>query len=660
MWEGLNAVDWVALRHNYGAAEDVPDLLRRCAGQDPDDAADAAFELLNHLFHQGGWICSAAPAALPFLLRLAASPTVPLPSRRVVLELVWRLAAEAELVAQRFLDPGWRQAWEQAQPKALVLLTDPAPEIRRDSARLLGACSSAGEPVLPALMRCWQAETDPVTRLDVVLALGSAVERQPTGPLATEVLELLRRLLGAPDAQTRLAAVHALAPADPDLPLQRVGLLLEAVRDPDVELWQHTSSVDTGVQGVHHWTAALFTGPSSAFTLGLLEDHPDVDQRVGALAQAGGLLEQWRSVSADLLPALAARLDDPAPEVRFRAAELLACLGPAAVAHTDAVTDLLEDTAARSTRNPESVTEAALWALARMNDPRCLPGLIELMTATRSGFAAVSAYYSDTAGLHYAVLPSLHEVLGCLPDHSELLLPAIGEQLDAVTDDRVLNGLCQVLAHWGPAAKAVVPQLFGLLEDDRTWAAAANALAEIGTAGNGARDLLLARSSSSEAHAEVAAWAYWKVGGEPGPALEALGRAVAEGGFPHHSLRMLADLGPHAARYSDQFRAMAADPDPWTRVEAAHALWATTGDTETSVPAMASAVQGLAQGTCLPIMLPTVRYLAQVGHAARPTAQLLRDVPSRDQRLRSNSGWRGFLQDEAIRAALGELLAACD
>ncbi|MFJ9724740.1 HEAT repeat domain-containing protein [Streptomyces sp. NPDC101209] len=660
MWDGLDAVDWATLSHNYGSAEDVPDLLRRCAEPDPDDAVDAAFELLNRLFHQGGWICSAVPAALPFLLRLAESPAVPLPSRREVLELLWSLAAEAGQVAERFLDPGWQPAWNHALPRVFLLLTDPVPEIRRDAAHLLGVCESSGELVLPALMRLWQAETDPATRLDVVLALGRAVNRQPAGPQATAVMEVLRGLLDAPQAQTRLAAVHALAPAAPHLPVQRADLLLEAVRDPSVELWRRTSSVDAGVQGVHLWTAALFTGPSPTFTLGLLEDHPDVDQRIGALAQAGALLAQWRSVSVDLLPLLAARLDDPATEVRFRAAELLACLGPAAAAHADKLAVLLDDTATRDTRKRQTVSEAAVWALARMNDPRSVPGLIELTRGSRSGFAAGSAHYPITTGLHYVVLPSLTEVLTCLPDHAELLLPAIVEQLDAVTNDHSLNGMCRVLEAWGSAAKAAVPQLLGLLEDDRTWAAAANALAGIGTAGNGARDLLSARSSSGEAHAEVAAWACWKVSGEPEPVLEALGRAAAQGSIPRPFLRMLADLGPYAAHYADQLRVMAADNDPWIRIEAAHALWAATGDTETSVPAMTSVVRGLAKDAYLPVMLPAVQYLTQIGQAARPAAQLLRDVPARDQRLRSEGGWRGFTQDEAIRVALEELFAECD
>ncbi|RPK84056.1 hypothetical protein EES45_05320 [Streptomyces sp. ADI97-07] len=657
MWAEVDLIDWAALRHNYGSAEDVPGLLRRCAGPNPEDAERAADDLLNHLFHQGGWICSAAPAALPFLLRLAATPDVP--SRRALLELVSRLAFEAVRVAEKWVDPGWPSAWERALPEVLVLLDVPDPEIRRAAADVIGSCPSPGELTLPALLRRWQAEDDPATRLDLVLALGHAVLREPAGEHGPGARTLLRGLLDAPEAQMRLAAVHAIAPADPALPAQQLDLLLEAVRDPSVELWQHTSAVEAGVQGVHHWTAALLTGPSPSFTFGLLDDHPDVEQRIGGLARAGGLLAQWRSPATTLLPRLVARLDDPAAEVRFRAAELLACLGPAAAAHADEVAALIGDTGARTTRKRETVAEAALWALARMNDPRCVPGLIDAAAHPRSGFASNSAHY-PSADWHHAVLPALHEVVGHLPDHAGLLLPMICDRLVPATDDHVLSSYCQVLADWGPAADAAVPQLLGLLEDDRTWTAAAGALAGIGRAGNGAAELLLARSAAGAEHTELAAWAYWKVGGEPGPALEALGRTVAGKGFPRPALQMLADLGSHAGHHADRLRTMTSDTEPWTRIEAAHALWAVTGDTESTVPALITAVRGLAEGTWLPVMLPAVRYLARIGRAALPAAELLRGVPTLDQRLRSSGGWRGFVQDESVRTAVRELLAACD
>ncbi|MET8773031.1 HEAT repeat domain-containing protein [Streptomyces sp. NPDC004658] len=649
-------MDWAALEHNYGPATDVPELLRRCAGPDPDDAEDASSDLLNLLFHQGGWICPAAPAALPFLLRLAARPDVPV--RRGLLELVAMLAHEAGRVADRFVDPGWPPAWQAALPAVRALLDDPDPVIRRAAADVMGSCTSPGAATLPALLRRWRTEDDPVTRLDLVLALGRAVLREPAGARAEETRRLLRDLLDAPEAQLRLAAVHALAPADPGLPARRLDLLLHAVREPGVALWRHSGTVETGVQGVHHWTAGLIAGPAPDFALGLLADHPDDEQRTGALAQAGAHLARWRSPAAALLPAVAARLDDPSPEVRYRAAELLACLGPAAAAHADEVAALLDDTGARSTRWRETVAEAAVWALARMNDPRCVPVLTGLLTGERSGFAEGSAYF-PAEDWHTVVLPALDEVLLPLSDHADALLPALRERLDTATDPQLLRGLCEVVAAWGPLAEAAVPRLIVLLADDRTWAPAATALAGIGRAASPAREPLAARSAGGGPHADLAAWAYGKVTGEPGPFLDRLG-STATGPLAPPTLRRLADLGPHAAPWADRLRALTADREPWVRVEAAHALWAATGDTAHTVPVLTSAVRGLAEGTYLPVMLPAVRHLARMGPAARPAARLLRGVGDRDERLRGSGGWRGFVQDEEIRDAVDALLTgAC-
>ncbi|WP_240501696.1 hypothetical protein, partial [Streptomyces neyagawaensis] len=61
------------------------------------------------------------------------------------------------------------------------------------------------------------------------------------------------------------------------------------------------------------------------------------------------------------------------------------------------VAALLDDTAVRATRGGETVAEAAVWALARMDDPRCLPRLTEHVAGTRPGFASVGAYYGSSA-----------------------------------------------------------------------------------------------------------------------------------------------------------------------------------------------------------------------------------------------------------------------
>ncbi|MET8564389.1 hypothetical protein ABZV75_28865 [Streptomyces flaveolus] len=132
----LETVDWAASEHHHGSADDVPELLRRCAGPAPDDTGDASSDLHNLLSHQGGWICPAAPAAPPFLLRLAAWPDVP--CRRGLLEPVAMPAHEAGRVADRCLDPGRPPSWEAALPGVLALPDDPGPVIRRAAAYAVG------------------------------------------------------------------------------------------------------------------------------------------------------------------------------------------------------------------------------------------------------------------------------------------------------------------------------------------------------------------------------------------------------------------------------------------------------------------------------------------------------------------------------------------
>lgn len=299
-----------------------------------------------------------------------------------------------------------------------------------------------------------------------------------------------------------------------------------------------------------------------------------------------------------------------------------------------------------------------MWALARMNDPRCVPGLVELLAGEPSGFTSAHLHH-PAVDWHTAVLPALDEVLHNLVEHAEALMPAICIRLTTARD-HLLTRLCKLLADWGPFAAAAVPQLLHLLEDDQTWQAAATALAGIGEAGSEARELLMARARTGGSRQDLAAWASWKVGGDPEPALEVLGPAVTEG-FCRPAMAMLADFGPYAAPHADRLLTLIADEDPWTSITAAHALWAATGDTTNTVPALTTVVRDLAQGVYRPVMLPAVRHLVRIGGtASQPTASILRGVPALDQRLRTNGGWRGFTQDEEIRAAVNKLLTALD
>ncbi|MFD7733239.1 hypothetical protein ACFV6F_22950 [Kitasatospora phosalacinea] len=666
MGEGLDAVDWAALRHHYGSAVDLPELLRACAGDDPEAAEDALSELSNSLFHDGGWICSAAPAALPFVLRTAADAGLAPDVRDQLLELVGGLAADAPRGGPG-VDPGWWPAWERALPQLLALLGDPLPAIRRRASRALRCSDTPGAQLLPGLLAALAAEDDPALRLDLLLTVGRAARREPAGPHGPEALGLLRTLLtDGDDLQERHGALLALAPEEPELPGQHAELLAAAVRDPGVL----RRAEQGGLTRIYARTTALFAapGPATAFTRALLRDHPHAAHRAAALGQAGGLLAEWRSPTAELLPVLAARLDDPAPEVRRLALDLLACLGPAAVApQADRIAARLED---------DAVADTALWALARGGDPRCVPAL----STAPAGFGSSGQYFGPDVRGHRPVLPALHEVLALLPGHAQALMPVVEQQLARDGDRTAAHRFGTLLAGWGAASPTAVERLVHLLGGDLTWAPAAEALARLGPgvlgadAATRAREMLYARMNAPgagsdagagshggpdagpDAGAGTAAWACWRLGGD---ALDAADALAAHLHRPA-ALRMLADLGPHAARCAGQLRVRAADRDEQVAVAAAGALWAATGDAETAVPALLTALRGLGEGRHLPVMPAAVRQLARIGPAAHPAAPLLRATLAGDRRLRSNAAWRGFVEDEELRASAAEALVAVE
>ncbi|MBT2451321.1 hypothetical protein J7F03_30480 [Streptomyces sp. ISL-43] len=179
------------------------------------------------------------------------------------------------------------------------------------------------------------------------------------------------------------------------------------------------------------------------------------------------------------------------------------------------------------------------------------------------------------------------------------LLPDFRKRLAEGPEARGVAKVLQVLALWGPVAAPAAPELAGLLDTGHARPAA-EALGRIGPAAAAAADVLagLARGDQSPWRfgpgterspkpwqgAQTAAWAHWRVTGDPELALRVTGAAVRAGpGRP--VLRYLADLGPLAAPYADAVRPLLDCPGEWSRVGAAGAWWRITGD---AAPAVAT------------------------------------------------------------------------
>jgi HEAT repeat protein len=618
-------VRWERLEHNYGVATDIPDLLQAVRDPDPEVAAEALSTLGNHLYHQGGWVCSAATAALPFLLELAKDPDVA--GRAEIVELIGLLGREALEVSS--VDAGWPSAWQSVWPEVLDLLPDDDPEVRQEAIQVVGGCAVSADAI-PVLRRQW--ETD---RLDVVLAVGEVVER--TGDADGEAW--LRGLLEHDDPHVMVAAVLALAENDPQVPVNHVSGLVSAIRDGDSRVWESSGAVGSA-SGVMRWVGRTLEHDPVArttFTLAFEQDTDDPEQRVDVLAQMGELLSQWRSPAPSVIPALIERLDDPVVEVRSRAVHLLASLRTGA----DHLAEKLDDQGVRSTRSGETVGMAAAWGLAWMKDSRCLPRLTDQIAS--GDFGTTSNHYGRD--FYLPALPGIHEVLSPLAGHAETLLPAIRARLRSadVPDER--RAFAKLLGDW--RLPSTVPDLIDLLDTD-AWSFAAEAL---GTIGAPAAEDQLARIARDR-NSEVAAWAHYRACGSTELALPILADDLTS----TNAVRMLADLGPAAAQYADQLAGLAEHPGNWTAVTAAYAHWRITGEPAVAVNTLVRTVEPLSKGTYHPVALPAVRYLGEIGRPALAAAPLLRQAVTTDKRLAHFGSWRSFTEDEAVRTAIAVTL----
>ncbi|MET9895088.1 hypothetical protein ABZZ47_33730 [Streptomyces sp. NPDC006465] len=190
----LDAVDWPALRHAYGAAGDVPGMLRDLYR--PQKAAAAADDLLTHVHHQGGGVCSSAPAALPYVVAAAADPAIAADVRGELLYLVRSLAGTGNSAEPRFVTPGWPAAWDLAVPDLLPLLDDPVAVNRTAVADALAEAHRRADEVIAALRDRWGVEPDPRTRLQLIDSVGSLTAH--AGEQRGASLSWLRHLVTPP------------------------------------------------------------------------------------------------------------------------------------------------------------------------------------------------------------------------------------------------------------------------------------------------------------------------------------------------------------------------------------------------------------------------------------------------------------------------------
>jgi HEAT repeat protein len=572
----------------------LPDHVAACSDPDVSTASAALERIRNTSFVETGVPTRAVPMAvrvLPHLVRLAVDVSVTI--RPAIIDVI-------NEAARGVTDSMWPIALDSATSALLALLDDPDPLVRRATARLTYALD--GNRSLVALRGRLDRETDRVTRWELAAAI---VARWP-GPDGADCL------VDDSDPQVWLVAQHAGgSPAYLDQ-------LIEAV--PAAGRWPDRA-----------WSALGRGSCPGGFT--------------GTLPEAMEVLRRWRSVTGELLPLLGESLYAHDPALRFRAAYALACVDPEPYA--DRLAELLDD---ETPCDHGAVADAAVWALARLNDERALSGLADRLYEPRSSYRQ-SRTFSSASNQFVFELPAVFEIVagyGPAGGLGDAVVAAIdrGVHLEL---PHLAAGLCHVMDRWGEGAADAVPALRQMMRHKYPYVRTAASIA-LGHIGPAATDALPDLVAWAGAHSPDAAVAIWRITADPAQALDMIAETGV--GFWLTEGEGLAELGLLASKFAPAVSGLLSAESEWTRVEAASTLWRIAADIS-GVATLTAAAQPLADGHYAPHRRAALETLVDIGMA---NDLLARAILGRPDRVRHAPNWRAFDNDQRSCIAAGKLL----
>ncbi|MGC0317168.1 hypothetical protein [Kitasatospora acidiphila] len=376
--DGLDDIDWAALSHAYGDADDVPELLRGLRSPDPAEREGALDALYGGVHHQGD-LYDSTLACLPFLCALAADPAVE--DRDALLGLLDSIGESADqsrdcagddipdpqaVVDQAKDEDEWYEevswaygllahaALRDLLPTVVPLLADPDPGVRAAAAGLLARRHSRPDAVLELLIEQAAREDDGAARHAHAGALGTLVGRlHDDPPLRLRAVRALAQLAEpAGDPGTELIALAALARHAPDqLPegtAEQAAAALDRSREqPAAPAPDPRPDTDTLLSHLRKLRATTFAEDADervADALGALHQalgdrvtirhqlvlhtlrHGDPQSPLEAVDRAGDLHSGWRvpdAAAAETAEQLGLLLRDPDEELATAAAREL-------------------------------------------------------------------------------------------------------------------------------------------------------------------------------------------------------------------------------------------------------------------------------------------------------------------------------------------------
>jgi hypothetical protein len=245
MLDGLNQIPWNRLTHAHGAADDVPDLLRRLRTASPEatDEQSPLRHLFSNIWHQGT-VYEATAYAVPFLIELATHPLVP--DRLGILQLLAAIAAgrsyrdvhgnllnEPDFAERKAVEQKWVEQSRKAVASGaatFLAMTREETDIRLAAAHVLALLPEHREVLGTRLRTMVNEETGAPQRASLLLLLGVAGNRSEAA------LSVLIGALSGGDMMQRRAAAVAIAYLKPDpLPDLARAAILDAITADDLE-----------------------------------------------------------------------------------------------------------------------------------------------------------------------------------------------------------------------------------------------------------------------------------------------------------------------------------------------------------------------------------------------------------------------------------------
>ncbi|MEU8800915.1 hypothetical protein [Spirillospora sp. NPDC048819] len=587
--EELSSVDWSALTHAYGPADDVPELIHALYLEDEEQVEEALYELFGNVHHQGT-VYPATVEAVPFLAHAALHAVLKRDHVLLLLVVIADQATPADPVTEAA-----RAAVGAVAPALSSCLDDADPAVRRMAVRV-AAVATDPDAVAERLTAVYVADPDADVRADALTALArvdpdEAREAAALGdgvPAIRLAAALLRLERSAPPYPAELIDVlaadgtHADGETFPGLGSQqdRLTTLL-------------TADVDAGLAVAARWVAA---GDPGGRGFWLAEDVAnawrDREEQVVAVL-AASLPHQMNADSLGLRLEAIARWISGVQDVEAGLRDVL--LGHAASAEP-------------------RVAHAAQLALARCGDERVLTGPFE------------------PCALALAVAPgdALAHVRKALPAADDNSAIALVSALDPGTAAQLLPELTDLLR----AGQAVIPvaRVLGTLDgaDREVLGLLAEAMKS---------DNEMLRATAAASHALLT--------GEAAPSIRVLEPLLTTGRQIAWYLPEAGRLGTAGAPLVPRIEELLGSHEPWPRMAAAEALWRITGDSASAVPVLtelagASPVGLRALETLAEIGMTPAELRPRLRHCAWSPTRLMSvgwppEIPHPDEKLRATA-----------------------